>query len=72
VDVGGAALVISQFTLLADTATGNRPSFTEAAPPEEAGPLYERFCACLRDLGIPVEQGISGRRWPSSSSTTGR
>jgi D-tyrosyl-tRNA(Tyr) deacylase len=62
VDVGGAALVVSQFTLLADTAKGNRPSFTEAAPPEEAEPLYERFCACLRELGIPVEQGVFGAR----------
>jgi D-aminoacyl-tRNA deacylase len=60
VDIGGAALVVSQFTLLADTARGNRPSFTEAAPPEEAEPLYERFCASLRDLGIPVGQGIFG------------
>jgi D-tyrosyl-tRNA(Tyr) deacylase len=59
-DVGGSALVVSQFTLLADTAKGNRPSFTEAAPPEEAEPLYERFCTCLRDLGIPVEQGVFG------------
>jgi D-tyrosyl-tRNA(Tyr) deacylase len=62
VDVGGAALVVSQFTLLADTARGNRPSFTEAAPPAEAEPLYERFCTCLRGLGIPVEQGVFGAR----------
>jgi D-aminoacyl-tRNA deacylase len=62
VDIGGAALVVSQFTLLADTARGNRPSFTEAAPPEEAEPLYKRFCASLRALGIPVEQGVFGAK----------
>jgi D-tyrosyl-tRNA(Tyr) deacylase len=57
-DVGGQALVVSQFTLIADTAKGNRPSFTEAAPPEQAEPLYERFCAALRDLGVRVETGV--------------
>jgi D-aminoacyl-tRNA deacylase len=62
VDVGGSALVVSQFTLLADTAKGNRPSFTGAAPPEEAEPLYERFCACLGALQIPVEQGVFGAK----------
>jgi D-aminoacyl-tRNA deacylase len=61
-DVGGAALVVSQFTLLADTAKGNRPSFTDAAPPEEAEPLYERFCDALRALGVEVETGIFGAR----------
>jgi D-tyrosyl-tRNA(Tyr) deacylase len=59
-DTGGAALVVSQFTLLADTAKGNRPSFTSAAQPEEAEPLYERFAAALRALGVPVETGIFG------------
>jgi D-tyrosyl-tRNA(Tyr) deacylase len=58
VDVGGAALVVSQFTLLADTAKGNRPSFTAAAPPETAEPLYERFCEVLQELGVPVERGV--------------
>jgi D-tyrosyl-tRNA(Tyr) deacylase len=61
-DVGGAALVVSQFTLLADTAKGNRPSFTGAAPPEEAEPLYERVCEALRALGIEVKTGVFGAR----------
>ena len=61
-DTGGAALVVSQFTLLADTAKGNRPSFTAAAEPERAEPLYERFCAALRELGVPVETGVFGAR----------
>jgi D-tyrosyl-tRNA(Tyr) deacylase len=58
----GAALVVSQFTLLADTTKGNRPSFADAAPPALAEPLYERVCAALRALGIPVEQGVFGAR----------
>ena len=61
-DTGGAALVVSQFTLIADTAKGNRPSFTGAAPPERAQPLYERFAAALRQLGVPVETGVFGAR----------
>ena len=61
-DTGGAALVVSQFTLLADTAKGNRPSFTEAARPEEAEVLYERFAAALRELGVAVETGVFGAR----------
>jgi len=61
-DSGGAVLVVSQFTLLADTARGNRPSFTEAAPPEEAEPLVDCFCAGLRALGVAVETGVFGAR----------
>ncbi len=48
--------------LIADTAKGNRPSFAEAAPPEQAEPLYERFCSALRELGVPVETGVFGAR----------
>jgi D-tyrosyl-tRNA(Tyr) deacylase len=59
-DVAGSVLVVSQFTLIADTAKGNRPSFAEAAPLEEAEALYERFCAELRGLGMPVETGVFG------------
>jgi D-aminoacyl-tRNA deacylase len=62
VEVGGAALVVSQFTLIADTAKGNRPSFAGAAPSEQAEPLYERFCAALRELGVRVETGVFGAR----------
>jgi D-tyrosyl-tRNA(Tyr) deacylase len=61
-DTGGAALVVSQFTLLAETAKGNRPSFTDAAPPEDAEPLYEAFCAALRELGVEVATGVFGAK----------
>jgi D-tyrosyl-tRNA(Tyr) deacylase len=61
-DVGGEALVVSQFTLIADTRKGNRPSFGDAAPPEVAEPLYERFCTALEDQGVPVARGIFGAR----------
>jgi D-aminoacyl-tRNA deacylase len=61
-DTAGAALVVSQFTLIADTAKGNRPSFSEAAPPEEAERLYEKFCEELRSLGVPIETGVFGAR----------
>jgi D-aminoacyl-tRNA deacylase len=59
-DTGGGALVVSQFTLLADAAKGNRPSFTAAAAPDEAERLYERVVAELRTLGVPVETGDFG------------
>ena len=58
--VGGAVLVVSQFTLIADTAKGNRPSFAEAAPPEEAEPLYELFCEALAGAGVQVARGVFG------------
>jgi D-tyrosyl-tRNA(Tyr) deacylase len=61
-DTGGSALVVSQFTLIADTAKGNRPSFTHAATPDRAEELYERFCSALRALGADVEQGVFGAR----------
>jgi D-tyrosyl-tRNA(Tyr) deacylase len=61
-ETGGAALVVSQFTLLADTAKGNRPSFSAAAPPELAEPLYEQFSEELRALGVQVATGVFGAR----------
>jgi D-aminoacyl-tRNA deacylase len=59
-DIGGAAIVVSQFTLYADTHKGRRPSFTEAAPPEVAAPLVESFANELRRLGIPTQNGVFG------------
>ena len=59
-DSAGSALVVSQFTLYADTRRGRRPGFTDAAPPELAAPLVEAFCAALRALGVPVETGSFG------------
>ncbi|MGH2931442.1 MAG: D-aminoacyl-tRNA deacylase [Gaiellaceae bacterium] len=61
-DVEGAVLVVSQFTLIADTEKGNRPSFAETAAPGEAEDLYEAFGAALRILGVPVETGVFGAR----------
>ena len=61
-DVGGAALVVSQFTLIADTRKGNRPSFVEAATPDVAESLYERFAEQLAAAGVPVERGRFGSR----------
>ena len=61
-DVGGEALVVSQFTLIADTAKGNRPSFAGAARPDLAEPLCDRFCAALEALGIRVARGVFGAR----------
>jgi D-tyrosyl-tRNA(Tyr) deacylase len=61
-ETSGAALVVSQFTLIADTAKGNRPSFSGAARPELAEPLYDRFCEALRELGVPAQTGAFGAR----------
>lgn len=57
-DVRGGVLVVSQFTLLGDARTGNRPSFTAAAPPDRASDLYQRVCALLRERGLPVAEGV--------------
>lgn len=59
-DVGGEAIVVSQFTLYADTRRGRRPSFTDAAPPEIARPLVERFAALLAEQGVPTQTGEFG------------
>ncbi|WP_375175626.1 D-aminoacyl-tRNA deacylase [Pseudooceanicola sp.] len=59
-DIGGSALVVSQFTLSADTSRGNRPGFSTAAAPEEGKRHYEHFAVALRDLGVPVETGQFG------------
>ncbi len=59
-DTGGAALVVSQFTLAADTSRGNRPGFSTAAPPAEGERLYERFAEEVAALGIPVARGRFG------------
>jgi D-tyrosyl-tRNA(Tyr) deacylase len=64
VDTAGAALVVSQFTLIADSRRqkGTRPDFSRAAPKAEAEPLYEAFCAALRENGVPVQTGVFGAR----------
>lgn len=61
VDIGGGALVVSQFTLYGDCRKGRRPSFVGAAPPAHAEPLYERFCGQVSEAGVhTVERGIFG------------
>jgi len=62
IDIRGVVLVVSQFTLIADTKRqkGTRPNFSDAAPRDEAEPLYDRFCEELRSLGVPVETGLFG------------
>jgi len=57
-DVGGSALVVSQFTLLGDCRKGRRPSFSDAAPPEEADRLYQKFVERARGAGLRVETGV--------------
>ena len=59
-DSGGEAIVVSQFTLYADARKGRRPSFTDAALPDTARPLVERFAALLRELGVPTQTGEFG------------
>jgi D-tyrosyl-tRNA(Tyr) deacylase len=59
-DVSGEAIVVSQFTLYADTRKGRRPSFTYAAPPDIASPLVDRFAQALNDLGVPTQVGKFG------------
>lgn len=59
-DIAGSVLVVSQFTLAADTNSGRRPSFSSAALPAQAEPLYQQFVACLQQLGIPVATGRFG------------
>jgi len=59
-DSGGEAIVVSQFTLYADTRKGRRPSFTDAALPDIARPLVERFATLLRELGVPTQTGEFG------------
>ena len=60
IDIGGQAIVVSQFTLYADTRKGNRPSFIEAAPPDIARPLCDRFAQLLTEAGVPSQQGEFG------------
>ena len=57
-DTGGSALVVSQFTLYGDTRGGRRPSYIQAAPPEEASRLYQEFVGSMRSLGVRVETGV--------------
>ena len=70
-DVGGEALVVSQFTLLADTGRGRRPSFFAAAPPERAEPLVAAVCEELRALGVTVAEGRFGARMAVESTNDG-
>ena len=57
-DVGGSALLVSQFTLYGDMRGGRRPSYIQAAPPEQASLLYQEFVRSIRSLGVPVQTGV--------------
>ena len=70
-DIGGSALVVSQFTLAADLRRGNRPGFSGAAAPDLAERLYEAFCGDLRGLGLPVETGRFGAEMAVSLTNAG-
>jgi len=70
-DIGGEALVVSQFTLLADTSRGRRPSFTDAEEPAKAKELYEDFINALRNSGVPTKSGIFGERMLVSLENNG-
>jgi len=59
-DIGGGALVVPQFTLVADTSRGRRPSFDSAAPPERAEKVFQAFCGALEELGVPIGRGRFG------------
>jgi D-tyrosyl-tRNA(Tyr) deacylase len=70
-DLAAPVLVISQFTLYADTRKGRRPSWSAAAPGPVSEPLYEAFCTALRDLGARVETGVFGAHMVVTSTNTG-
>lgn len=70
-DTGGGALVVSQFTLAADTRSGNRPGFSAAAPPSEGEALYLDFVAALRDLRLPTATGKFGANMQVSLTNDG-
>ena len=69
-DIGGAALIVSQFTLAADL-RGNRPGFSSAAPPDQADALYEYFAARIAAAGVPVQKGIFGAEMAVSLNNDG-
>ena len=59
-DIGGSCMLVSQFTLAADTSRGNRPGFSMAASPDQGRDLFEKFVECVREFGIPVQTGVFG------------